>query len=221
MRKPSLGKLSLFGLFLTSGLFLSISAVVVCDRHIQRATLSLHSTDPDDLPKCRVVLVLGCAETLPNGRTNRYFTARIEAAALLFRAGKCHAFIVSGDNGREDYDEPTRMTEALMKTGIPASVIYQDYAGFRTLDSIVRAKRIFGQSEMLVVSQRFHNERAIYIGLQQGITLYGLDAADVDLRGGLKTQIREKGARIKTILDLHLLHTPPRFLGPPIVIREI
>ena len=220
MRKPSFRKLSLFGLFLTSGLFLSATAVVVCDRQIRRATSGLHSTDPDDLPKCHVALVLGCVETLPNGRTNRYFTARIEAAALLYREGKCHAFIASGDNGREDYDEPTRMTEALVKAGIPENVIYQDYAGFRTLDSIVRAKHIFGQSEMLVVSQRFHNERAIYIGLQRGLTLHGLDAADVGLRAGLKTQIREKGARIKTVLDLHLFHTRPRFLGPPVAIRE-
>lgn len=215
------GKIALVGLLSVFGLFLVFTTVFLCDHHIAKTTSGFHSGDLHDLPGHEVALVLGCAETLSNGRTNRYFTARIDAAALLFRSGKCRFLIVSGDNSRKDYDEPARMTAALVKRGIPEHRIFQDYAGFRTLDSIVRAKQIFGQKELIVVSQAFHNERAIYIARHHGLKMRGMDAADVTFGACLKTQIREKAARVKTIMDLYLLHTEPRFLGPPISVGQV
>ncbi|MDF1860822.1 MAG: ElyC/SanA/YdcF family protein [Verrucomicrobiales bacterium] len=102
---------------------------------------------------------MGCSEFLANGRTNLYFRYRMEAAAEAFHQGKYRFLIVSGDNSRKEYNESEAMRNALFRRGVPYSRIYEDFAGFRTLDSVVRAKEIFGQKMLLVISQRFHNER--------------------------------------------------------------
>lgn len=166
----------------------------------------------------RVAVVLGCSKKLANGRENRFFKKRIDAAVALFKAGKCPAIIVSGDNSTKDYDEPTDMKEALVAAGIPEAKIYCDYAGFRTLDSMVRAKEIFGQSKIIVVSQRFHNERAIYLASNRGIDAIGFNAVDANLTRptAIKNAIREVLARMKAVLDAHLLDTKPKFLGPKV-----
>lgn len=195
---------------------LLVLLIFVCDRIVERSAAGLHSSTLEALPSRKVALVLGCAEILPNGRTNRYFTERINAAAALYDSGKCRFLLVSGDNGRTDYDEPSAMASALVARGVPPSSIVQDYAGFRTLDSVVRAKEVFGEEEILVVSQRFHNERAVYIARHRGISVHGWNAADVTSLGGTRTRVREKLARVKTVLDVKLLRTAPRFLGPKI-----
>lgn len=190
------------------------------DIHIAEATSSNHSSDLSEIPPIKTALVPGCSKTLPNGRSNLYFTYRINAASELYSAGLCETFIVSGDNHRKGYDEPSMMKQALIEQGIPAESIYCDYAGFRTLDSVVRAKTIFGQSQLLFVSQRFHNERALYIAENYGIKAFAYNAEDVNRLGGLKTRIREKLARVKTLLDLYLLNTQPKFGGPPVPIKS-
>ena len=170
------------------------------------------------IPRRSAALVLGCAGTLSNGRPNLYFRYRIEAAAALYHAGRTDYLIVSGDNRRADYDEPTDMREALIAAGVPGDRIYRDYAGFSTLDSVVRAREIFGQREFIIVSQPFHNKRALYIARGHGIDAIAFNAADVARFGGLRTKAREYLARCKTLLDLRLLGTSPRFLGPPVTL---
>ena len=172
------------------------------------------------VPDQRVSLVLGCTKALRDGRENLFFNTRIRAAAELFKSGKARTLIVSGDNHREGYDEPTDMKEALIAAGVPGDRVVCDYAGFRTLDSVVRAKEIFGQSHITIVSQRFHNERAVYLARANGIDAIGFNAPDVRLESAVKTYVREAFARVKAVLDVRVLRTQPRFLGEPVKLPE-
>ena len=170
-----------------------------------------------ETPSKKVGLLLGTAKYVKGGWINLYYTHRITAAVELYKAGKIEYILISGDNGRESYDEPTLMKEDLMAAGIPESAIYLDYAGFRTLDSVVRCKRIFGELDILVISQQFHNERAVYIARAKGIQAVGYNAQDVNAKYGFKTHIREYLARTKMFLDLWF-HKEPKFLGEEIQI---
>ena len=171
--------------------------------------------DIDSIPHNHAALVLG---TSPNGRhggPNLFFQARINACVELFNEGKIDRIIVSGDNRHVSYNEPRAMRQALINKGIPAEVIFLDYAGFRTLDSVVRAREVFGQSSFTVISQKFHNERALFIAGQKGIDAIGFNAADVRSYHGFLTHAREVLARFKVYLDL-IFDTQPHFLGEPI-----
>ncbi|WP_343747772.1 ElyC/SanA/YdcF family protein [Fluviicola sp.] len=168
-------------------------------------------------PKVKTALVLGTSRTNKRGNENLYFSYRIKAAVELYRAGKVRFILVSGDNSIKTYDEPTDMKNALVAAGIPASRIYLDYAGFRTLDSMERALKVFGQKEVIVVSQRFHNERAIYLGEHFGMTVYGYNARDVAKMGGFKTKVRERFARMKVFWDI-LFGIDSKFLGEQVEI---
>ena len=129
-----------------------------------------------EIPKHKVGLVLGTVKYLSNGQVNLYYTFRINAAVALYNSGKISFIIVSGDNGSKTYDEPTDFKKDLIKAGIPNNKIFLDYAGFRTLDSVVRVKEIFGQTSITIISQQFHNERAIYLANHFGIKAIGFNA---------------------------------------------
>ena len=175
---------------------------------------SIAATPPSD-----VGLVFGTRDRT-KGRENLYFKHRVEAAAALWNSGKIRTLIVSGDNRAHDYNEPEKMKRALLKLGVPAQNIVCDYAGLRTLDSVVRAKKIFGLNSILFISQRFQNERAIYIAKAHGLEAIGHNARDVDARTGVKTRLREIGARVKMWLDVNILDTPPKHLGDRIGLSE-
>ena len=166
-------------------------------------------------------LVLGCSQFLADGRENLFFRHRMDRAAELFETGLVRTIIVSGDNSRQDYDEPTDMRNALIERGVPGERIYSDYAGFRTLDSIVRAREIFQQESFYVVTQEFHARRAVYIANNLGMTVTGIPARDVTGRHGVKTHLREYLARVKTMIDVHLTRSGPKFLGDRIEIGQI
>ncbi len=172
----------------------------------------------EDTPHAPVALVLGCAKQLSNGRANRFFEARVEAAAELFHAGVVDALIASGDNHCADYDEPTDMKNALVALGVPAERVHCDYAGLRTLDSVVRAAEIFDQRRFVVVSQRFHCERAVFLARAKGLDAFGFDADAV--HRGPRARLRELGARLQAVLDVLVLDTEPRFLGPKVAIAR-
>lgn len=171
----------------------------------------------DSLPKVKVGLLLGTSKLLSDSSPNLYFVYRIEAAVKLYKEGKIQHILVSGDHSKENYNEPEDMRNALVAYGVPDSVIHLDYAGLRTLDSVVRAKEIFGQQEFIIISQKFHNQRAIYLARENQINAWGFNARDVDARNGLKTQIREFFARDKMFLDVWF-GKEPRFLGEQIEI---
>lgn len=165
-------------------------------------------------------MLLGTSPVLADGRSNLYFTHRIRAAAELYRAGKVRYIIVSGDNRKHGYNEPEAMKAALIAQGVPAERIIPDYAGIRTLDSVLRARSIFGQPSYIIVSQKFHNERAVYLARAHGIRAVGYNAVDVHLyAGGFKTRVREYGARMKMYLDL-LTGKQPKHGGETIALPD-
>ena len=196
---------------------LSLLFTAFANYKIENSTEEFVSDKLEILPKTKVAVVLGTAPNLVSGYQNYYFTYRIEAATKLYQSGQVTHFILSGDHGRKNYNEPEAMKQALIKNGIPENVIYLDYAGFRTLDSMIRAKEIFGQKEFIVVSQEFHNQRAVYIARQNGINAYGYNAKDVNKHAGLKTNIREYFARTKVLID-SFFGIQPKFLGEKIEI---
>ncbi|MBM4027404.1 MAG: vancomycin high temperature exclusion protein [Planctomycetes bacterium] len=198
-----------------------IVAMVSAATEIRLAAKGRTYSAVDEVPYRRVGLVLGCSRTLQDGRRNLYFITRMKAAVRLFEAGKVDYLIVSGDNHIKGYDEPTDMKLALADAGVPTNRIYCDYAGFRTLDSVVRAREVFGQSEVTVISQRFHNERAIYIAGRRGVDAIGYNAEDVRSIHSVRTMLREQAARVKTVLDVSLLRTKPKFLGPRVEVGQI
>jgi len=177
-------------------------------------------SDGATIPARRVGLVLGCSRILPNGWPNAFFENRVQAAAGLFRAGKIAVLVVSGDHHAAGYDEPQDMKNRLVELGVPEDRIYCDYAGFRTLDSIVRVREIFGQTEVTIISQKFHNQRAIYIARHRGIDAIGFNAPEVEAYGSFLTKCRELGARANMLLDLFVFRRAPRFLGQKIVLPE-
>jgi SanA protein len=197
---------------------LSLLAIFAVDLLVKKSTDELLFSDSKSIPHNKVGMVLGTSKFLSNGKMNEYYTNRIKAAVSLFKAGKIDFILVSGDNSTENYDEPTTMKKDLIKAGIPSKKIFLDYAGFRTLDSVVRCKEIFGQSSYTVISQKFHNERALYIAQEKRIKAIGFNAADVNAYFGFKTLLREKLARVKVILDIWF-GVDPKFSGQAIVIQ--
>ncbi len=174
----------------------------------------------ENVPFRKAGLLLGTSKYIKKGELNPYFLYRMEAAALLYRTGKIRYIIASGDNRQKNYNEPESMKKFLLEKGIPASAIYLDYAGFRTLDSVVRCKRIFEQQSFTVISQKFHNERAVYIARHFEIDAIGFNAQGVDPPASLSTRTREIFARAKAFVDLYLTEKQPRFLGKSIKLPE-
>jgi SanA protein len=173
---------------------------------------------PDDLPRNKVGLLLGTSKYLSKGVINKYYANRIDAAVELFNLGLIDIILVSGDNTIKYYNEPITIKNDLLKRGIPDSKIYLDFAGIRTLDSVVRSKEIFGQMSITVISQQFHVERALFIAKRRNIEAIGFLAEDVPFLYGLKTRIREHFARVKMVMDL-IVGKEPRHLGEKVEIK--
>jgi SanA protein len=180
----------------------------------------LAQDDIEQLAARKVGLVLGCSPRLANGIENWFFNNRIAAAVQLFQSGKVEYLLVSGDNRFIKYDEPTAMKKALVARGVPATKIVCDYAGITTLDSVVRAKAVFGQDSFIIVSQRFHNERAIYLAKAFGVDAIGYNAPDVPVASAPRTYLREVLSRQRAWLDANILRRKPRHLGPLVAIED-
>jgi SanA protein len=171
------------------------------------------------VPRNDVALVLGTSPILRDGVTkNPFFEGRMDAAAELYRAGKVRHLLVSGDNHRQGYDEPTAMQESLVTRGVPESAITRDYAGFRTLDSAARASAVFGLTRATIVTDDFHLARALFLARARGLTAVGFQSRPVPVRWSRKTRARELGSRVKAVLDVYVLGTEPHFHGPRVEI---
>lgn len=199
---------------------ISIAVLFISYNSVETSVKGYIYDNTDSIPYNKVGLLLGTNPIGPNGGENYFFTYRIDAAVQLYEAKKISYILVSGDNHSKEYDEPMYMKNALMERGIPESAIFLDYAGFRTLDSIIRAKEIFGQNSYTIISQKFHNERAVYLARHYGISAVGYNAKDVKkVATNLKVSIaRESLARVKMYLDI-LINKQPKFLGEPINIE--
>ena len=191
--------------------------IVFANYSIKKSSDSFLYDDASKIPTTKVAMLLGTSKTLSSGFPNAYFTNRIKAAADLYKSGKIKYIIVSGDNSRKDYNEPEDMQLALMQQGVPQDKIYLDFAGFRTLDSVLRSKEIFGQQKLIIISQKFHNERAVFLARKNNIEAYGYNAENVNKYAGLKTNLREYFAKAKVYWDL-LFGVEPKFGGDKVVI---
>lgn len=201
-------------------IFLLIAGVVVlyiCNHTVEKASKGKLYSDVQTIPYNKVGLLLGTSKFISDGRINPYYANRINAAAVLMKAGKIRYVIISGDNSRKGYNEPADMRNDLIKAGIDSSFIFLDYAGFRTFDSMIRLKEIFSQTSVTVISQPFHNQRAIYIASREGIDAIGFNAKDLSKNLGFKVQLREKFARVKMFLDFWV-GKQPKYLGKKITI---
>lgn len=204
--------------FLTLLVSIPLLLIVLCNFIIHTSAEEKTFSNVDEIPKNRVGLVLGTSKKLINGQANPYYSFRVEATVRLFKAGKIDYILVSGDNATIYYNEPSTIKKDLVKHGVPKERIFLDYAGFRTLDSMVRAKVVFGLDSVTVISQKFHNERAIFLAEKKGLNAIGYNARDITGQQGFKVQFREYFARVKVFLDL-LFNTQPKFYGDPIEIK--
>ena len=192
-------------------------AIFIANKVVVKNAEQKTFSSTEKTPKNKVGLLLGTSKMLANGRTNLYYWYRVKAAVELYESGKINFIVVSGDNSSKENDEPTDFKNDLIQLGVPAHKIVLDYAGFRTLDSVVRIKKIFGQNSVTIISQKFHNERAIYLAEYFDIKAIGFNAKDVPIKVGLKTTIREYLARVKVFVDI-VFQVKPKFLGDPIII---
>jgi len=191
--------------------------VAAIDRWVVKSTETRIYTDATAIPANRVGLVLGTSHRTRGGGPNPFFENRIRAAVTLYRAGRVEHLLLSGDNSHHYYNEPLEMKKALIARGVPAEAMTLDYAGFRTLDSVVRTNRVFGQERFTIISQKSHGHRALFIARHldlDTVAFVALPPAGQNPRQGL----REVLARVKAVLDLYLFDTEPKFLGEPVVI---
>lgn len=199
---------------------LSVAFTIYANLKVENAARGRIYSDRDSIPHNRVALLLGTNPLNRVGRPNTYFTNRINTAAELYHAGKVDYIIASGDNHIKLYDEPTVMRDSLVAHGVPEARIILDFAGFRTLDSVVRAKEIFGCDSLTIISQADHNARALYLAEANGIDAIAVSAP---LRAGrwvrTRLAIREWLARDKMMLDIWF-GKQPHFLGEKIEIPK-
>jgi len=203
-----------------SALLLLAALCVAANWWICRAASGRIITDADRLPVNDVGLVLGTSKFTGNHRSpNPFFEGRIDAAARLFHEGKVRHLLVSGDNGRKSYDEPTWMRDALVARGVPAEAVTLDYAGFRTLDSVVRAEAVFGLKRFTIITDDFHEPRSVFLARSRGLDVVGFPSNPVPWIWSKKARTRELISRVCACLDVYVLHTNPRYFGPRVTIR--
>ena len=205
-------------LLLIAGGFLALCAVVgvlalfAADQRVERYAAGRIFSDVDAVPAREYGLLPGTSRLVHGKYLNTYFYNRIHAAVALYRAGKIRKIIVSGDNGRADYNETGDMARELIAQGVAPEDVLSDYAGFRTLDSVVRARNLFGATELTVISQGFHCERAIYLAARHDIDAVGFTADKVAPRSVIiRLAVREAFARVLAVLDTEVLKTKPHF----------
>jgi len=198
-------------------LLFSIVFIAGIDLYISRFSAPYLFDDYNKIPENKCGLLLGTSKYAQGG-INRYFSSRLDAAAKLYHSGRVKYIIASGDNSEVNYNEPRSMAAGLKERGVPSERIFLDYAGFRTLDSIVRGREIFGQNSVTVISQKFHNERAVYIGRTYGISVIGFNTVDDEYTSSQLVRLREVFARIKAFIDVKIIKGQPKFLGEEIII---
>lgn len=189
--------------------------VVGATASVRAASAPAIYMEVERVPPRPAAVVFGAFVT-PNGEPCAVLAARVRAAVALYRAGKVRKLLMTGDHGRESYDEPTAMKRYAVSLGVPARDVVRDYAGFRTLDSCCRARRVFGVERAVLVTQAYHLPRALFTARQVGIDAVGFaarpDVPDSYLRA---FERREWIATPMAVLDVSLLRRQPRFLGRP------
>ncbi len=186
---------------------LSIAGIISIDMTMTQQTSAFIYTDLRKLPSKKTTLLLGTTKSIAKDKKNYFYIYRIRAAAALFKAGKVKTILVSGDNGSQHSNETAAMQKDLIDAGVPEKHIVVDNAGFRTFDSITRAKEVFKTEDYIIVSQKFHLERALFIARKKKQKAIGFAAKDIEgTKAAYKMRLREYLARTKAFLDIYLLN---------------
>src|SRR5512133_715018 len=197
------------------GVLLLVALPSALALYVNWATRELRFSDPQQVPSKSVAIVFG-AGVRPNGQLSSMLSARVRQAVEAYRAGRVQKILMTGDNSRTDYDEVTAMKRYAVELGMPAEVIYLDYAGFSTYESCYRARDIFGVQDALVITQGYHLPRAVYTCAHMGIDTVGLETDDrgrYSARTMRRHITREILATAKALWDVHLWQPRPTFLG--------
>lgn len=206
-------RLILFALFVMGALALAAALLAwLAERRLDQAAEGASFSDVAEVPNVEVALVLGTAPIGPEGGPNVYFVHRLDAAAALWKAGKAKYLVVSGSG-----DEPAAMRAGLIERGVPADAIYGDPAGYRTWDSVLRVRDIHGQKRVVIVSQRFHLSRALFIARHAGLEAWGFEARDVEAAYSILTELRRFPSALRAYFDVWTA-APARDSGTPVKI---
>ncbi|WP_455091364.1 SanA/YdcF family protein [Prevotella jejuni] len=180
--------------------------VALCNISVDRNAEGRTFSNINDVPTMQTALLLGTNPKTRDGkRPSSFYLARINATAELYKHGKFRQLIISGDR-REGYDEPQTMRHDLIERGVPDSIIMMDGQGYRTLLSLRNSKQYFGVHDMIIISQKWHNERSIFLADKMNIKAVGYNADDVRHPRAIWTHIRELLARVKLFIDLYVTH---------------
>lgn len=194
-------------LILFIGLLFIVSTIMLCHYIVVWNANGKIYTKIEDIPASDIGLLLGTPpQTRYGGMSNSFFNYRIDAAEALYKAGKIDYLLISGDdNSLNGLNEVQCMKDSLIIRGIPASVIFLDGKGLRTFDSVVRTSTLFGVKSFTVISQKFHNERAIYLAEHLNLDIekvQAFNAKSPTSKLSLLTYLREYLARVKMFMDI-------------------
>jgi SanA protein len=181
--------------------------IVICNVLVVANARGKIYDDAETVPHYKYGLLLATSPITPTGGHNFYFDNRIKATDELYKAGKVDYIIASGGDYTKTQkigcDEPTAIRDSLMARGVPENRIIMDYEGVRTLNSIVKAKYVYGVDSVLIISQKGHNQRSIYLAEHYGLNAVGYNALPSHIRRNrIKNNIRECFARVKMFFDL-------------------
>ena len=201
-------------------LIVGVLAVYLLDMYMALSASEDIYSKVKEVPQKRAALLLGTAKYVAKGKKNYFYVYRIRAAVALWKAGKVSAIVVSGDSESKYYNETKRMRQDLIEAGVPKKYITLDPLGVRTLDSIVRAEAIYDLKDYIIISQKFHLERALFIARGKGQKVIGLMAKDIPgTAAAYRMKVREYLARVKAFLDVYILDTKPKFDGKKVKVN--
>ena len=183
-----------------------LAAIIACNIWVITSTRSCVFYEINSMPFHTDGLVLATGKLIEKGRINQHFVRRVDAAAVLYHAGKVRRLILSGD---KRHDEPMELKRALLERGVPESAMVLDNYGLRTLDSVVRARDVFKCEKLTIISERFHDFRALFLCRYYGIDAVAYAPKALPFRWMLRSTLRESLARVKAVLDLYILNTKP------------
>jgi SanA protein len=183
-----------------------LAAIITCNLWVIMSTQSRVFYEINSLPFHNDGLVLATGKLIERGRINQHFVRRVDAAAVLYHAGKVKRLILSGD---KQHDEPMELKRALLERGVPESAMVLDNYGLRTLDSVVRARDVFKCKNLTIISERFHDFRALFLSRYYGIDAVAYAPKALPFRWMIRSTLRESLARVKAVLDLYILKTKP------------
>ncbi|AOM01845.1 ElyC/SanA/YdcF family protein [Cobetia marina] len=195
-------------------LVVSLMIVVGLNLWVVMSTRDRIASSPLTCESREVGIVFGTSHGLVGGGRNPHYQARLDTAAQLYRLHRVSNLLLSGDNRTRYYNEPMTMWRDLRDRNVPQQFMTLDYAGFSTFDTLVRAHKVFGVDQAVLVTQPWHLPRALFIADVLGLDAVGCPAVSERRPAGLRLMLREWLARAATVGDLYLWGRKPRFLGP-------